>query len=64
MTFTNAEKAAEAGREMRLRERVYPNQVQRGKMKQPDADRHLAIMREIAADYRVKADEEAAKEEK
>ena len=39
-------------REVALRARVYPGFVARGKMTQATADRELAIMRAIAADYK------------
>lgn len=58
MTFTAAEKAEAAEREVRQRERVYPRLIDAGKMKQHFADWQLAIMREIAADYRRQAERE------
>lgn len=59
--FTNQEKAMCAEREVQQREWVYPRRVADGKMKQAKADRELDLMREIAAEYRAKADAEAAK---
>jgi hypothetical protein len=57
--FTNQEKALCAEREVQQREWVYPRRVEAGKMKRERANRELALMREIAAEYRAKADEEA-----
>lgn len=44
-----ADQAAEAQREVDFRVRVYPNMVMTGRMKQADADRHLARMRAATA---------------
>ncbi len=55
MTFTNAEKAKEAQREAGLRQRVYPRFVAGKKISQAEADRQIALMQEIADDYRAKA---------
>lgn len=49
--FTAAQKAEVAGREVRQRERVYPRLVAAGKMTQAFADRQIAVMRAIEADY-------------
>jgi hypothetical protein len=49
--FTISQKADELVREIKMRERVYPRLVGNGKLKQIDADRNIAIMREIADDY-------------
>lgn len=49
--FTAAEKLACAKRELRMRHKVYPSWVARGKMFQNIADREIAIMQEIVADY-------------
>lgn len=38
---------AEAEREIRMRNRVYPSMVARGKKTQEDADRQIGLMREI-----------------
>lgn len=51
MTFTAKEKREAAERELKLRRRVYAWQVQKGSMKRAEADREIALMREIAADY-------------
>lgn len=60
MTFTNREKAECAEREVRMRERVYPRWVADGRMTAKKAAEETATMREIAADYRAKADAEDA----
>lgn len=54
MSFTDAEKLKALMRECALRVAVYPGRVASKKMKQADADRELAIMHEIADDYRKK----------
>ena len=61
MTFTAAEKAKCATREVAQRRRVYPRLVESQRMKQAEADRQIAIMEAIAADYRAQADAEDAK---
>jgi hypothetical protein len=58
MSFSNSDKAKEAEREIRMREHVYASKVWRGQMNQTTADRRLAIMREIADDYRKAAEQE------
>lgn len=58
MTFTPAEKAHEAEREINMRAQVYPRQVRAGKMSQDSADRRIAIMKEIAAEYKALAQRE------
>lgn len=58
MTFTALEKFGEARREVAMRRRVYPHFVERGKLKQEDADRQIAVMEAIAEDYRPAAEEE------
>lgn len=61
-TFTRAEKLAELRRELRQRENVYPRLVLSGRLKQEKADRQIAILEAIAADYAeaIDADEAAA----
>lgn len=59
--FTARQKQQAAAREVAQRQRVYPRLVEAGKMKQADADKHIAIMSEIEADYRQRADAEDAK---
>lgn len=56
--FTAKEKAECAERELRLRERVYPNRVADGRMTQALADKQIALMAAIATDYRAQADAE------
>lgn len=43
--ITLAEMLAEANRELHLRLSVYPRRVSNGKMKQAQADRHIAVQR-------------------
>lgn len=38
-------------REVKMRKRVYPRRVQDGRMTRAQADREIAIMEAIAADY-------------
>ncbi len=56
--FTYREKMQCAQREVNFRRYVYAKRVAAGKMKQADADKQIAIMESIAADYGVLADEE------
>lgn len=60
-TFTAKDKAECAEREVRQRQRVYPNLVAAGRMTQQLADRQTALMEAIARDYRAEADAEDAK---
>lgn len=60
--FTDTEKAAEARREVKMRRRVYPGWVAMGRQTQEQADRHIAIMDEIATEYTTRAEAERAKE--
>jgi hypothetical protein len=62
MMFTARDKATEARREVGYRRRVYARLVGEGKMKGHDADRQIAIMEAIAADYAVLAEAEEKKE--
>jgi len=57
MTFTREEKLKEIAREIVLRRAVYGRKVERGEMKQADADRRIGIMLEIAKDYGGHGDE-------
>jgi hypothetical protein len=50
--FTRAEKLAALEREIAMRKRVYPRFIAQNKMKQAEADRQVAIMEDIAEDYR------------
>jgi hypothetical protein len=56
--FTAREKMQAAQREAGYRRFVYPKRVDAGKMKQAEADRQIAIMDEIAADYGALAESE------
>jgi len=58
--FTAREKMREAQREVGYRRFVYAKRVNDGKMKQAEADRFIAIMTEIAADYGALAEEQDA----
>lgn len=56
--FTLAELAREAQREVVLRQAVYPTRIAAGKMKPAQAERQIALMREIARRLRTEADAE------
>jgi len=62
MTFTAREKAEEASREIAQRQGVYPRLVAQRRLTPAKADRQIAIMREILADYEAQAETEAARE--
>jgi len=47
-----------AEREVRWRLRVYPERIARGTMGEAEARREIALMEEIAADYRALAERE------
>lgn len=49
--ITPADKRACIERELRMRRRVYPRWVQAGKLSQAEADREVAVMQAILADY-------------
>ena len=49
--ITPADKRACIERELRMRRRVYPRFVQNGKLTQAEADREIAVMEAILADY-------------
>lgn len=53
-----ADKARCAEREVRWRLKVYPNRVAGGTMTEQKARDEIAMMQEIAADYRAVADRE------
>jgi hypothetical protein len=61
ITFTAEQLATCAEREVKQRRRVYPRWVEDRRMTQAFADEQLAMMEQIARDYRAKADAEAAK---
>lgn len=54
MAFTDTDKREAAEREAKMRRRVYPRWVTDGRLKQAEADRQIALMDEIANDYRSK----------
>ena len=54
--FTDEEKAKCALREAAWRRRVYGNAVAKGRMTQAQADREIAMMDEIAAEYAAHAE--------
>lgn len=54
MNFTAEQKRKEVSREIAMRNRVYPQWVQSGRMSKADADRQIEIMKAIEADYREK----------
>ena len=56
--FTAEQKAKAALQEVAMRVIVYRGKVERGEMTEADAARKIAIMREIAADYRKLAEAE------
>ncbi len=49
--FTQQEKLKEISRELAMRERVFPMMMRTGKLTQDEADRRIAILKEIAKDY-------------
>ena len=51
ITFTAAEKHRAVLREIEMRKSVYPRRVMAGQMSQSQANRQVAIMEAIAADY-------------
>lgn len=53
--FTDARKAAEARREVKMRRRVYARRVGTGAMSASEADYQIAVMEEIADDYEERA---------
>jgi hypothetical protein len=57
--YSNREKALCAEREVQQRRRVYPWLVESGKVSQQFCDRQIAMMTEIADEYREKAEKES-----
>jgi hypothetical protein len=55
MQFSNRDLCREAERELTQRARVYPRLIEQGKMRQKDADRQTAMMRQIRDEYDAKA---------
>ena len=60
-SFTAADLADCAEREVRQRQRAYPRWVENGRMTQQLADRQTALMQVIARKLRAEADAEGAK---
>jgi signal recognition particle subunit SEC65 len=58
LTFSAAELADCAEREVRQRQRAYPRWVEAGRMTQQLADRQTALMQAIACKLRAEADAE------
>lgn len=56
--FTNADKLAAVERELGYRRRVYPRQIDQGRMRSENAARQIAVFEAIAAEYREKVDAE------
>jgi len=54
VTFTDTEKREAAEREAKMRRKVYPRWVEQKKMSLAQADKQIALMDEIADDYRKK----------
>lgn len=50
--ITDADKLACIEREIKFRSYVYPRRIDNGTMTQEKADREIAIMQSIAADYK------------
>jgi hypothetical protein len=55
---TNLEKQHCAEREVKFRLRVYPRRVSEGRLSEAKAREEIALMEEIAADYRMAAERE------
>lgn len=49
--ITSADKRACIERELRMRRRVYPRWVSTGRLTQAQADREIAVMAAVLADY-------------
>lgn len=60
--INDAVKLSECKREIAMRRRLYPGWVAKGTLKQAVADRQIAIMEAMAADYAAKIEADAAKE--
>jgi hypothetical protein len=52
--FTDADKLACAERELSMRRKVYPGRIRQGLLTRGIADREIALMAAIAAEYRAK----------
>lgn len=57
MTFTPAEKRREIARELGQREAVYPRLIAAGRLTQQRADRQMALLRAVLADYEAEGGE-------
>jgi len=53
--YSDEEKLKEIDRELMQRHRVYRRLIERGKMSQEQASRQIAIMSDVANDYRERA---------
>jgi len=51
MTFSNEDKFRCADREVKMRSKVYPGLIRRGKLTYDEANKETDLMREIATDY-------------
>ena len=51
MSYTTQDKIQCLKRELRMRRRVYPRQVRRGKMSQQQAEREQQLVEAMIADY-------------
>jgi hypothetical protein len=58
--FTARQKQQAAAREVSQRQRVYPRLVDAGRLKHAEAERQIAVMQSIEADYRKLAEAEDA----
>ena len=58
MTFTYTEKLEAVDRELKKRRQVYPRLVANGTMTQALADRQIALMEAVKADYEIFAKRE------
>jgi len=56
--FSAAQKRREAEREISYRRQVYAKMVHDGRMTQEESDMRIAIMQDIARDYRVIGEQE------
>lgn len=52
--FTDADKLACIERELKMRRRVYPNQIRLGRLSLTVAEHEIALMEAIRDDYRAK----------
>ena len=55
MRYSDQDKLKCVERELKIRQRVYANRILTRRMSRLQADRELAIMAEIAEDYRARA---------